>query len=144
MSKLWLPGFDTDFVWEHDLVQPGPAGALIDGMLRPVFFDRSAFNHFIGKLSCKEDGIGIELLNRREPEADYNHLPENEPEQPQARLAWRALRAVYPERRISKSKSTATVTRRVNHWIENQPENIADRNSVSDSTVARVLGRKGR
>jgi hypothetical protein len=42
-TNFGVPGLYDDFVWEHDITQPGPSGAIIGGILRPVFFDRAKF-----------------------------------------------------------------------------------------------------
>jgi hypothetical protein len=158
-----LPGFCDDYVWTGDPVQPGP-DAMIRGELQPVFFEQSDFDSFIGRIEAvtgnikevhprtgKNDPTSVAeeaearlaaMQSSREPEADFYMLPINQPTQPAQARAWRALKSLFQDGKVPKHLSIFHLTGQVNGWLSKQKVSIADRPSVGDSTVARVLGQK--
>jgi hypothetical protein len=82
------------------------------------------------------------MQSSREPEADFHMLPSNQPKQAAQTLAWQALKFLFQDGKVPKQLPTSNLTDRVNGCLSKQSRIIADRSSVGESTVARVLGRK--
>jgi hypothetical protein len=53
-QNFGVPGFDDDFVWTGDILQPGP-DAIARGALRPVFFLPTDFNSFMAGVKAAAD-----------------------------------------------------------------------------------------
>jgi hypothetical protein len=158
-----VPGFCEDYVWTGDPVQPGP-DAMIREELQPVFFVQSDFDSFMGRIeavtgnikevhprTAKNDPTSVAaeaearlaaMQSSREPEADFYMLPSNRPTQRAQARAWQALKSLFQDGRVPKHLSISDLTRRVNVWLSKQSHMIADRSSVGESTVSRVLGLK--
>jgi hypothetical protein len=137
---------------------------MIRGEMQPVFFIQSDFDSFIERIEAGTGNIKevhprtteteptlvaeeaearlAAMQSSREPEADFHMLPSNQPKQAAQTLAWQALKFLFQDGKVPKKLSIFHLTERVNGWLSKQSSKIADRPKVSESTVARVLGRK--
>jgi hypothetical protein len=87
-ASFGVPGFTDDFVDPDDLMQPGPSGALIGGLLRPVFF-------ILADLDAVLPPGSTVVWKADQPDQDRWAIPETEPRGTRQAAAWRTAKRLW-------------------------------------------------